>query len=164
MTTLRSRGRLATQQATLVSSLLGRTAAPDKIDIVRFRAAAMALARKRARSVARAWPGVTRDLGRRFGGLFAAYAAEAQLPEVGGPLADGRRFVHWLAARGELSEASQLQALAVDLHYASHSKGLVARCWPTFKLTWLHQSRRLILGIRLPAFGSRIVSLRLGRS
>ena len=158
-----ARAQLAAQQAVLVRALMARGELPPDFDVVRLRAAAASLARKRARAMARAWPGLARALGRRFDGLFAAYAEAATLPRQGGPLADGRAFAHWLAARGELPQSGRLQALAVDLRYIGSPDGLGVRRGPACKAAWLHQSRRLIVAVWLPWFGERWLSIPLGR-
>jgi hypothetical protein len=159
----KARAQLAAQQAVLVNALMVHGEPPPDFDAARLRAAAASLARKRARATARAWPGLARALGRRFGGLFAAYAEAAALPRQGGPLADGRAFARWLAARGELPEAGLLQALAVDLRHTGTPDGLAPRRWPTCKAAWLHESRRLIIAVRLPWLGERWLSIPLGR-
>jgi hypothetical protein len=158
-----TRARLAAEQATLVAALVGRGAAPPGFDAWRVSVTAAALARKRARAAARAWPGLARALGRRFGEVFAAYADAAPLPREGGPLADGRAFARWLAARGELPEAGRLQALAVDLRYADNPDGLTPRRGPALRAAWLRQSRRLIVAVRLPWLGEHWLSSPLGR-
>ena len=159
----KARAQLAAQQAVLVRALTTRGEPPPHFDAARLRAAAASLARKRARQAARAWPGLARALGRRFDGLFAAYAEAATLPRQGGPLADGRAFAHWLAARGELPQSGRLQALAVDLRYIASPDGLGVRRGPACKAAWLHQSRRLIVAVWLPWFGERWLSIPLGR-
>jgi hypothetical protein len=158
-----ARARLATQQAALVTALVARGAPPPDFDRACLQAAAASLGHKRARAAARAWPALARTLGLRFDELFATYAAAAPLPRQGGPLADGRAFARWLAARRELPEAGRLQALAVDLRYTGNSDGLVPRRWPTWRLTWLPQSRRLIAAVWLPWLGQHWLSIRLGR-
>jgi hypothetical protein len=157
--TAEARARLAAQQAALVTALMARGEPPAGFDAARLRAAAASLARKRARAAARAWPGLAQALGPRFGGLFAAYAEAVTLPHQGGPLADGRAFAGWLAARGELPEAARLQAMAVDLHYAATRTGLVPRRRPTVRVAWLRRSRRLIVAVRLPWLGERWLSI-----
>ena len=159
----KARAQFAAQQAVLVRALMVRGEPPPHFDAARLRAAAASLARKRARQAARAWPGLARALGRRFGGLFSSYAEAAPLPRQGGPLADGRAFARWLAARGELPEAGLLQALAVDLRHTGSPDGLAPRRWPTCKAAWLHESRRLLVAVRLPWIGERWLSIRLGR-
>jgi hypothetical protein len=126
---------------------------PAAFDAARLHATAASLARKRARATARAWPGLTRALGRRFGRLFAAYARTTLLPRSGGPLADGRAFALWLADREELPEAGRLQALDVDLRFVATPDGLVSRRWPTCQAAWLRQSGRLAVALWLPLLG-----------
>lgn len=158
-----ARARLAAEQAALVAALVGRGAPPEGFDARRVGLAAASLAWKRARAAARAWPGLARALGGRFGKVFAAYAGAAPLPRQGGPLADGRAFARWLAARGKLPEAGRLQALAVDLRYANNPDGLALRRGPTCRAAWLRRSRRLILAVRLPWLGEHWLSIPLGR-
>jgi hypothetical protein len=135
---------------------------PAGFDEVRVHAAANSLERKRARVVARAWPSLSRALGQRFDELFAVYAKAMPAPRENGPLADGRAFANWLAAKGELPEAGRLQALAVDLRYTSHAQGLTPRRWPTCKTAWLRASGRLVVALWLPWLGERWLSIPLG--
>jgi hypothetical protein len=158
----KARARLALQQAELVTALMARGEPPPDFDAMRLRAAATSLARKRARAAARAWPGLARALGRRFGRLFAAYTDAATLPRAGGPLADGRAFARWLAARSELPEAGRLQALAVDLRYVGNPDGLALRKGLTCRAAWLRQARRLIVAVRLPWLGEFWLTIPLG--
>src|SRR5262249_22125644 len=102
MLSAETRRRLADSQAELVQGLTGRGPLPAGFDQERVRIAAEALARKRLRSAARAWPALHRALGEKFAPHFEEYAASAPLPREGGPLADGRAFVQFLAGRGEL--------------------------------------------------------------
>lgn len=145
---------LAQQQAALVAALSGRAPAPDGFDRARLSAAADALARKRMKAVARAWPQLARAMmAERFAACFEAYAAVAPLPERGGPLADGRAFARWLKARGQLPAAGALEALAVDMQYVMSPHGLVRRRGPVVKFAWLAQPRRLFVAMRLPWLG-----------
>jgi hypothetical protein len=158
-----ARVRLAAEQAALVTALVARGELPAGFDAVRLRATATSLVRKRRQAAARTWPGLARALGSRYDELFLEYAATAPLPRDGGPLADGRAFARWLAARGELPEAGRLQALAFDLRYAAKADGLVSRKWPTCKTAWLPHSRRLIVAVRLPWLGEYWLRIPLGR-
>ena len=158
-----AQARLAAQQAALVSALMGEGELPAGFDAKRLGAAVASLARKRRRAAARAWPAAAQALGDRFDERFAAYAASAPPPREGGPLADGRAFARWLAARGELPEAGRLQALAVDLRYAKTPGGLVSRRWPICKAAWLDRSRRLIVAVWLPWLGEYWLRIPLGR-
>ena len=118
-----ARERLAAQQAALLRALANRAAPPEGFDPARIRATADALARKRARGVARAWPSLAGALGDRFGPLFAAFAAATRPPRHGGPLADGRAFARALADWGELPEAAHVEVMAVDLRHAPRPTG-----------------------------------------
>jgi hypothetical protein len=155
------RARLAAQQTALVSALLAGGEVPGGFDSQRVRAAAEALARKRERSAARAWPELARDLGERFHELFAIYAAAMPLPARGGPLADGRLFAGWLARREELPASGRLQVLGVDLRYKTTPDGLVPRWGPAFRAVLLDRPRRLVLAVRLPWLGERWMSIAL---
>lgn len=157
-----ARADLAARQAELVAALTGHGDVPTGFDRVRVEAAAASLARKRRRSVARAWPGMAEALGERFAELFDAYAAQSPLPLQGGPLADGRAFAHWLTAAGQLPEAGKLEALAVDLRYVGHAAGLRLRRSPALEAALLDQPRRLVLGMRLPLIGERWLALPIG--
>jgi hypothetical protein len=148
-----ARAQLAAQQAAVVSSLAGLRAAPDGFDVSRMRATALALATKRRRAVARAWPALTLMLGDRFAELFRGYGENAPLPLRGGPLADGRAFLRWLASAGENTDACSLQTLAIDLRFRSTSDGLVPRRGPALRVVLLHGPLRLVIGLRLPWLG-----------
>jgi hypothetical protein len=154
-----TRAAIACQQATLVRALAGLEEVPPGFDARGVQAAADALARKRLRSVAQAWPDLARALGRRFGELFRSFASATPLPRHGGPLADGRGFARWLARRGELPDAGRRQALVVDLHYVSTADGLSPRRWPTVRAAWLPAARRFVLGLSLPWLGVHTLSV-----
>jgi hypothetical protein len=93
-------------------------------------------------------------LGADYRAQFAAYAARTPLPQNGGPLADGRRFVQYLAARMSLTDDAKLQALAIDASYRLSSTGLVRRRLPALRFGWLAQSRALavVIGPRIQRF------------
>ena len=77
-----ARDRLAAGQAALVRALVGGGPVPGGFDPGRVRATSTALARKRAREVARAWPALAAELGEDFTGEFLAYAAGRPPPAV----------------------------------------------------------------------------------
>lgn len=155
---------LAQQQAALVMALMGCGEPPAGFNSANLRAAAAALARKRARSTMRAWPGLTLALGNRFGALFSAYAKATLLPREGGPMADGRAFARWLSARGELPEAGRAQAFAVDLRCLATPEGLVQRRCPALRVSLLSKPRRLVMAIWVPGLGAYWGSVPLARS
>src|SRR5262249_24071096 len=128
---------LAERQAALVTALTGAGDVPPGFDAARVRAAAAALAFKRARAAAQAWPGVRAMLGDDFRNRFAEYAAVTPIPQHGGPLADGRAFVRYLTERMPLSDEVTLQALSVDSR----------RSWLRLRFAWLHDARCVVVAI-----------------
>jgi len=158
------RARLAAQQADLAKALTGAASPPTGFDVACVEAAAEALARKRCCSAANAWPILARVLSDRFQACFAGYAAVTSLPDDGGPLADGRAFARFLEAAGTLPEEARLELTAVDLHYTSTKRGMLPRHGFALRAALLRRPRGLVLGIRLPWFGVRWLSIALGRT
>jgi len=152
---------LAEQQANLVAALTGKGPLPPGFDATRLRAAAAALAFKRARAVAQAWPSLHAMLGNDFRACFAAYAAQAPIPQHGGPLADGRAFVRYVAARMPVTDEVKQQILSVDLRYRQASTGLLRRRWPQLRVAWLRGAHCLLMGLGDRRF--RVPLPRLGR-
>ena len=144
-----TRARLAALQAELVEALARGAAPPIGFDAERLQAAATALATKRRCAAARAWPALADAIERHFD----EYATASPLPRLGGPLADGRAFLRWLAARGEHAAEARLQALAVDLRFKTTADGLVPRRGPAMKAAMLHAPRRVVVALRLPWLG-----------
>ena len=138
---------LADQQAALLAALAGAGPVPDGFDAARVRAAAEALAFKRARAVANAWPSLRAMLGDDFRETFAAYAAAASLPAHGGALADGRRFVRFIARQLRLSDDARLQALAIDAQYRETDAGLVRRRIPALRAAWLRNRGCAVIAV-----------------
>ena len=99
---------LARRQAALVAALVAGGQTPPGFDETRVRSAAVALVRKRASDVAKAWPLLRASLGPQWGLEFATWAAGRPSP---GPLRDGWDFARHLAARVGL-EAPAKQELA----------------------------------------------------
>ena len=161
---LDARVRFAKAQAELVSALLGKASVPAGFDASRLHAAGVALATKRMREAAQAWPDLSRDLGERFTELFAAYAAVTPYPSCGGPLADGRSFIRYLQARMELPPAARLEAMRVDLFFVRQRDGLVPRHGPVLRAALLSHPRRLILAWRLPWLGAHWLCIPLNKS
>jgi hypothetical protein len=154
---------LAQKQATLVGALVGAAAPPEGFDTARVMAASESLARKRRRSVARAWPNLVAALGDCFAERFKAFAAETPLPRWGGPLADGFAFARWLKAQGQLPEESRLEFLGVELRYRARVDGLVPRRGPAFRVAFPSFPRRCVLALRWPGLGEYWWTLRFGR-
>jgi hypothetical protein len=148
--------RLAAAQAALVRALVAGGPVPDGFDPDRVRATAAALARRRAREVARAWPVLAADLGEAFTDRFVAWATGRPPPAAGGALADGLGFARDLARHRRLSGDARVEALLV-----------AARLSPRpFRLAAALAGRppRLVVLARIPGLGERALSLPLGPS
>ena len=104
------RERLAAEQAALVRALVDGGPVPAGFDPDRVQATAAALARKRAREVARAWPALAAELGDDFTARFLADAARRPPPARGGALADGLAFAGALARTRRLSGNARVEA------------------------------------------------------
>ena len=148
------RDRLAAGQAALVRALAGGGPVPGGFDRGRVRAASTALARKRAREVARAWPTLAAELGEDFTGEFLAYAAGRPPPARGGALADGLAFADALAGRGRLPGNARVERLLARARLSPGPARLAA--------TLAGPPRRLVVTVRLPGLGDRCLSLPLG--
>lgn len=143
-----NRERLAGQQADLVRALVGGGPVPGGFDPERVRATSAALARKRAREVARVWPVLAADLGEGFTGRFVADAAR------GGALADGLAFARALARQGRLSPNARVEAMLAAATLSSRPARL--------GLALAGPPRRLVVTVRAPGLGERWMTLPLG--
>jgi hypothetical protein len=149
-----ARERLAAEQAALVRALVAGGPVPGGFDPDRVRATSTALAGKRAREVARAWPVLAAELGEDFGGRFLAFAAGRPPPARGGALADGLTFARALARQGRLPGNARVEALLAAAHLSPSPARLAA--------TLAGPPRRLVATVRLPGLGDRWLSLPLG--
>jgi hypothetical protein len=148
------RARLAAEQAALVRALVDGGPVPGGFDPGRVAATSAALARKRAREVARAWPVLAADLGERFTGRFLADAAGRPPPARGGALADGLAFAHALAREGGLSPNARVEAMLAAASLSDRRARLAA--------TLAGPPRRLVVTVRAPGLGERWLSVPLG--
>jgi hypothetical protein len=148
------RARLAAEQAALVRALVDGGPVPGGFDPERVRATSAALARKRAREVARAWPGLAAELGPDLTGRFLADVARRPPPARGGALADGLAFADALAREGRLPPTARVERLAARAHLSTRPVRLAA--------TLAGPPRRLVATVRAPGLGERWLSLPLG--
>jgi hypothetical protein len=149
-------GRLAAEQAALVRALVAGGPVPEGFEPDRVRATAAALARKRAREVARAWPVLAADLGEVFTDRFVAFAAGRPPPATGGAMADGLAFARALARQGRLSDGARVEAMLAAARLSPRPARLAA--------TLAGRPPRLVVLARAPGLGERGFSLPLGRS
>jgi hypothetical protein len=149
------RARLAAEQAALVRALVGGGPVPGGFDPERVRATSVALGRKRAREVARAWPVLAAELGEDFGGRFLAFAARRPPPRRGGALADGLAFARGLARAGRLPANARAEAMVAAAHLSTRPARLAAAL--------AGPPRRLVVTVRAPGLGERWWSIPLGQ-
>jgi hypothetical protein len=147
-----SRERLAAEQAALVRALVDGGPVPGGFDPERVRATAAALARKRAREVAREWPALAAELGEDFTGRFLAEAARRPPPPRGGALADGLAFADALARQGRLPSNARVERMLAAAHLSTRP----------VRLAMTAAGRRLVVTVRAPGLGERWLSLPLG--
>ena len=147
--------RLAAGQAALVRALVAGGPVPDGFDPGRVRATAAALARKRAREVARAWPVLAADLGEAFTERFMAFAAGRPPAAAGGALADGLAFARTLARHRRLSGDARVEALLAAARLSARPVRLAA--------TVAGRPPRLVVLARAPGLGERGLAIPLGR-
>jgi hypothetical protein len=150
------RERLAAEQAALVRALVAGDPVPGGFDPGRVAATSAALARKRGRDVARAWPALAGDLGEGFTGRFLAYAARRPPPARGGALADGLAFARELARQGHLSPNARVEAMLAAARLSGRPARLAA--------TLAGPPRRLVVTVRAPGLGERWLSIPLART
>jgi hypothetical protein len=140
-----NRERLGAEQAALVRALVDGGPVPGGFDPGRVGATAAALARKRAREVARAWPMLAAELGRDFTGRFLADAARRPPPARGGALADGLAFARALAREGRLPANARVEAMVAAARLSSRPVRLAAAV--------AAPPRRLVVTVRAPGLG-----------
>jgi hypothetical protein len=148
------RERLADEQAALVRALVDGGPVPAGFDPDRVRATAAALARKRAREVARAWPALAAELGDDFTARFLADAARRPPPARGGALADGLAFAGAPARTRHLSGNARVEVMLAAAHLSTRPARLAA--------TVAGPPRRLVVTVRAPGLGEHWLSVPLG--
>jgi hypothetical protein len=139
---------------------VGDGIAPRGFDASRVQAAAGALLRKRAHSVARAWPGLARSLGPWFDERFTEYAQARPILQSG-PIVDGRTFARALARDGHLADDAASEVLSFDIRHRVSGDRVIPRRGIRIGAAFLRQSLRLIIAIRLPLFGEHWISVPL---
>jgi hypothetical protein len=155
--TAEPRARLAARQAELISALFGGPPAQG-LDQRMVTAASVALAQKRARAVARAWPALARGLGADFTGRFTAYA-RATPPPGPGALADGLAFSRALARGHNLPDEALIERMLATTRVRLRRNRLTARHGPRLAAAITAQPRRLVIIISLPPIGARFLIL-----
>jgi len=152
------RERLSATQAQLVSALVDGGTAPPGFDAQRVAVAASALVRKRARLVRHAWPSLAASLGEAFDERFAAVAATPP-PREGGGIADGFALADALAADGVLSGEARVERLLLRAGWRRTRGGAVPRRGAFAGCAVAGPPRRLVLAVRVPGLGTRLLTL-----
>jgi len=120
-----NRRNLRDAQTGLARALSGCGTAPAGFDTERLALAAQSLRLKRRRSAARAWPALSRRMGKEFAVLFAEYAARTPVPESPGE--DIRVFTRYLAKHGKLPKGFVARNIWNSLHRWLGAVGAAAK-------------------------------------
>jgi hypothetical protein len=154
------RTRLGHAQAQLLDALVTGTPIPPGFDHGRVSAAAVALRRKRAGAVAKAWPSLARQLGDHFQPAFVEWSRTRPPPARRAALVDGRRFLDDLRLRagGPLSPAVAGEAVRAKL-LAGGGNGR-RRLIPA-AVGLVRRPAGVVVAVRLP--GGRVGMGRFGR-
>ncbi len=131
---------------------------PDGFDPARVRATCEALARKRARQVAKVWPALA--LHPQFTERFLSYASGNPPPPTGGALADGLAFADRLASTGQLHGNAQVEWLAARSRLQPR-RGYRLRRGLFCGAVIVGPPRRLVVLARAPRLGQRWISVPL---
>lgn len=152
------RARLAARQAELISALYGGPPA-EGLDARLVALSSDALARKRARALARAWPALARALGADLTGQFAAFARVTPPPD-GGALADGLAFSRVIARQRRLPDDARIEGMLAASRVKLRHNRLVPRRGPRLAAAiTATRPRRLVVIASLPPTGTRIITL-----
>jgi hypothetical protein len=109
----RAKGRqeIADLQRALVAALTAEAGAPQGFNHTEVARTARSLRAKRRAAVAKAWPGLTSELGATFAAVFDSFAAACPVGDDG-PVEDGRRFAEHLWRRSALGDRGRSELLA----------------------------------------------------
>ncbi len=152
-----ARSRLQARERELIHALRGEPA-PAGIDEGMVALAAEGITRKRARQLARALPALATELGPDHPRTFAAFA-RAHPPPDGGGVADGLAFAREIARKGPLSADALTEVLVARASVALRDGRLVRRRAPYLAVARAKGRMRLVLVVRLPGAGLRVMSL-----
>jgi len=154
------RARYEAEQAALLRALIRGDGFPDGFAPSMAAAASRSLWRKRMRGVQSAWPALAIGLGEHFEGRFEAYAHAVSPPEHGHGFADGLAFARSLA-RDELTDDARVELLLARAVVAG-GDGAARRGVFAGALS-VRRPRRIVVVVRAPLLGRRVLVLPLGR-
>lgn len=149
--TSEARASVAREQKMLVAALVANGPVPAGFVPRRIQSAARSLYRKRLRSLKHAWPILATAFMSNLEEDFAEYSASTPMPVYGGGLADGRSFIRWLAQKRGLPDDARIGAARFDVQFVASSSGIRPRRWPSCRVLFVSQPRRLLLFLHLSA-------------
>ncbi len=157
------RARYEAEQAAFVRALISGDGFPEGLDERKAAAASRSLWRKRVRAVEAQWPALAVALGDAFEPRFEAYARAAPPPAVGHGLTDGLQFARTLE-RDELSDDVRVELLLARAVVVAGRGGRFRDRRGVFARTVsLREPRRILVVLRAPVVGRRLVVMPLGR-
>jgi hypothetical protein len=140
---------LAADQAELVRALAGLSPTPEGFNGAHLERTSAALAQKRVRAAEKVWPELQLALGTGFAMLFKEYVIDHPAPPTGGPACDAFSFAAFLSSRRQLPPEAQSFWLSLRLHYRCSKNGLSPRRGLGIAWEILHDSGKLLIGLRL---------------
>jgi hypothetical protein len=154
------RARYEADQAALLRALIRGDAFPDGFAPDKAAAASRSLWRKRMRAVQAAWPALA--LGEPgFAERFEAYARSVAPPATGHGFTDGLAFARTLA-RAELTADARVELLLARAVVAGRGGAVRDRRGVFAGALVLREPRRIVLVLRAPVVGRRVLAIALG--
>ena len=151
------------RQAELLRALQRGDGFPGGFDPVKAGVAGRSLRRKRAHGVASAWPALALALGDDFDARFDTFARATPPPAFGFGYTDGLAFASTLSA-GDLSGDARVELLLARAAIAGRDGAWRARRGVFFGATAASEPRRIVIVVRVPALGRRLLVVPLGRA
>jgi hypothetical protein len=151
------------EQAELLRALIRGDGFPQGFEPGKAAAASRSLWRKRLRAAQAAWPALAVALGEAFEARFEAYARAVPPPAVGHGLTDGLAFARTLA-RDELTDDMRIELVLARAEVVTGRGGAFrARGGLFLRALSLREPRRILLVLRAPVVGRRVLAIALGR-
>jgi hypothetical protein len=150
------------EQAAFVRALIRGEGFPDELDARKAAAASRSLWRKRLRAVAAAWPALAVTLGDRFEVRFEAYARAVPPPAFGHGITDGLAFA-WILPRDELTDDVRVELLFARAVVSGRAGRFRDRRGLFIGMLSLPEPRRVLVVLRAPVVGRRVVVVPPGR-
>jgi hypothetical protein len=144
-----ARRRLGLQEAELVASLTSLGPTPLRMDLQRIAAIRRALALKRVRVVARAWPSLRQALGDDFERVALGVLATAPMAARFPAIADGLAIAEHCRCTGAINDPVRLALLDIRVNWTSSGSAFRRRRWPWVGVTTLRDSGRIAVAARL---------------